>query len=84
MAALIFTDIARDGMLGGVNAEATVELARTVSIPVIASGGANSVRDIETLAKADVPIAGLVIGRALYDGRIDPGQALQAARKGAD
>ncbi len=84
VAALIFTDIARDGMLGGVNAEATVELARTVSIPVIASGGANSVRDIEILAKADVPIAGLVIGRALYDGRIDPGQALQAARKGAD
>jgi len=84
VAALIFTDIGRDGMLEGVNVAATAELARSVSIPVIASGGANSVRDIEALAEADAPIAGLVIGRALYDGRIDPAQALQAARKTTD
>jgi phosphoribosylformimino-5-aminoimidazole carboxamide ribotide isomerase len=84
VAALIFTDIGRDGMLEGVNIQATAELARGVSIPVIASGGANSVRDIELLAKADAPIAGLVIGRALYDGRIDPEQALTIARGRSD
>ena len=80
VAAIIFTDIARDGMLQGVNVAATAELARSVSIPVIASRGANSVRYIELLKDAKAPIAGVVIGRALYDGRIDPQQALTAAR----
>jgi phosphoribosylformimino-5-aminoimidazole carboxamide ribotide isomerase len=82
VAALIFTDIGRDGMLGGVNVDATSELARAISIPVIASGGANSVRDIERLVDADGPIAGLVIGRALYDSRIEPAAALRAAAQG--
>ncbi|HYM17575.1 MAG TPA: HisA/HisF-related TIM barrel protein, partial [Micropepsaceae bacterium] len=81
VAALIFTDIGRDGMMQGVNVAATAELARSVSVPVIASGGANSVRDIEALVEADAPVAGLVIGRALYDGRIEPALALRAARQ---
>lgn len=79
VAAIIFTDIARDGMLGGVNVVATAELARAVSIPVIASGGVNGVRDIEALAQSGANIAGVVIGRALYDGRIDAKAALVAA-----
>ena len=80
VAAIIFTDIARDGMLQGVNTEATAALARAVRIPIIASGGVNSVRDIELLSQSGAPIAGVVIGRALYDGRVDPRAALQAAR----
>lgn len=78
--AIIFTDIARDGMLQGVNANGTAELAKAVSIPVIASGGVGSVKDIETLRDSGANIAGVVIGRALYDGRIDPAAALAAAR----
>ena len=80
VAAIIFTDIARDGMLQGVNVAATAALAKAVSIPVIASGGVGGVKDIEALAQAATPIAGVVIGRALYDGRIDPRAALAAAR----
>ena len=80
VAAIIFTDIARDGMLGGVNVGATADLARSVSLPVIASGGVNGVADIGALANSGAPIAGVVIGRALYDGRIDPAAALKAAR----
>lgn len=80
VAAIIFTDIARDGMLAGVNVAATAELARSVAIPVIASGGVNSVQDIELLSKSDAPIAGVVIGRALYDGRIEPAEALALAK----
>jgi phosphoribosylformimino-5-aminoimidazole carboxamide ribotide isomerase len=79
VAAIIFTDIRRDGMLGGVNVTATAELARAVSIPIIASGGVNGVRDIERLIKVKAGIAGVVIGRALYDGRIDATTALAAA-----
>ena len=78
VAAIIFTDIARDGMLQGVNAEATADLARSVTIPVIASGGVGGIEDITRLA-AEPKIAGVVIGRALYDGRIDPKAALAAA-----
>jgi phosphoribosylformimino-5-aminoimidazole carboxamide ribotide isomerase len=81
VAAIIFTDIARDGMLQGVNATATAALARAISIPVIASGGVNGVADIEALAEANAGIAGVVIGRALYDRRIDAAEALAAARK---
>jgi phosphoribosylformimino-5-aminoimidazole carboxamide ribotide isomerase len=79
VAAIVFTDIARDGMLGGVNVAATAELARAVSIPVIASGGVGGVGDVEALKKSGANIAGVVIGRALYDGRIDPKAALAAA-----
>ena len=80
VAAIIFTDIARDGMLGGVNVAATAALAQAVSIPVIASGGVSGVADIRQLREAGAPIAGVVIGRALYDGRIDPAEALVASR----
>lgn len=80
VAAIIFTDIARDGMMEGANVESTAALAKSVSIPVIASGGVNSVRDIERLRDCDAAIAGVVVGRALYDGRIDPAQALMTAR----
>ena len=82
VAAIIFTDITRDGMLGGVNAEATAALARTVRIPVIASGGVAGIEDIQTLKAANEPnILGVIIGRALYDGRIDPKAALDLAGK---
>jgi phosphoribosylformimino-5-aminoimidazole carboxamide ribotide isomerase len=80
VAAIIFTDIARDGMLRGVNVEATAALARAISIPVIASGGVSGVEDVRALTASDAPIAGVVIGRALYDGRIDATEALHAAR----
>lgn len=81
-AALIFTDIDRDGILAGVNVDATAALARAVSIPVIASGGVAGVADILALkaqVKAGAGIAGVIVGRALYDGRIDPVEALRAA-----
>jgi phosphoribosylformimino-5-aminoimidazole carboxamide ribotide isomerase len=79
VAAVIFTDIARDGMMQGVNVEATAALARAISIPVIASGGVSSVDDISGLVAAKAGIAGVVIGRALYDGRLAPAAALAAA-----
>lgn len=77
VAAILFTDVDRDGLLHGVNVRATAALARAVSIPVIASGGVSGLGDIEALLAADEPnIAGVVIGRALYDGRIDAKAAL--------
>ncbi|MEJ0027795.1 MAG: 1-(5-phosphoribosyl)-5-[(5-phosphoribosylamino)methylideneamino]imidazole-4-carboxamide isomerase [Rhizomicrobium sp.] len=77
VAAILFTDIDGDGLLQGVNVEATAALARAVRIPVIASGGVGSLEDIERLLAAREPnIEGVVIGRALYDGRIDPAAAL--------
>ncbi|MBV8092051.1 MAG: 1-(5-phosphoribosyl)-5-[(5-phosphoribosylamino)methylideneamino]imidazole-4-carboxamide isomerase [Acetobacteraceae bacterium] len=79
-AALIYTDIARDGMLGGVNLEQTKSLAQQVSIPVIASGGVASLADLQALKRLSVPnIEGVIIGRALYDGRIVPAAALTLA-----
>ena len=78
-AAVIYTDIARDGMLGGVNVEATAALARAVSLPVIASGGVAGVEDLVALREAKAGIEGAIIGRALYDGRIEPRAALAAA-----
>ena len=76
-AAIIYTDIDRDGMLGGVNLEATLALARAVRLPVIASGGVASLNDLASLAAvASEGIEGVIIGRALYDGRIDPTAAL--------
>ena len=80
--AIVFTDIARDGMMEGLNVEATAELANAVRIPVIASGGVAGIGDIEALVAAKAPnIEGVIIGRALYDGRIEPKAALAAAGK---
>jgi phosphoribosylformimino-5-aminoimidazole carboxamide ribotide isomerase len=80
VAAILFTDVDGDGLLQGVNVAATAALARAVRIPVIASGGVGSIADIERLKAANEPnIEGVVIGRALYDGRIDPAQALALA-----
>jgi phosphoribosylformimino-5-aminoimidazole carboxamide ribotide isomerase len=79
VAAVIFTDIARDGMMQGVNVTATAALARAISIPVIASGGVSSADDIRALVAEQAGIAGVVIGRALYDGRLKAADALAAA-----
>jgi phosphoribosylformimino-5-aminoimidazole carboxamide ribotide isomerase len=78
-AAVIYTDIARDGMLTGVNVAATAALARAVRLPVIASGGVAGVEDITALREAGAGIEGAILGRALYDGRIEPKVALAAA-----
>jgi phosphoribosylformimino-5-aminoimidazole carboxamide ribotide isomerase len=79
VAAIIHTDIARDGMLAGVNIAATLALAARVSAPVIASGGIGSLDDLRALrdAAAGSRIEGVIVGRALYDGRVDPGRALE-------
>jgi phosphoribosylformimino-5-aminoimidazole carboxamide ribotide isomerase len=80
VAAVIFTDIGRDGMLAGVNVEATADLARGLGVPVIASGGLASLDDIRSLKAREADgIAGAILGRALYDGRVDPGRALSVA-----
>jgi phosphoribosylformimino-5-aminoimidazole carboxamide ribotide isomerase len=77
VAAIVFTDIGRDGVLAGPNTEATIELARAVSIPVILSGGVSSLADLATIkAAGDGILAGVVCGRAIYDGRIDVAQAV--------
>ncbi|MCA0422445.1 MAG: 1-(5-phosphoribosyl)-5-[(5-phosphoribosylamino)methylideneamino]imidazole-4-carboxamide isomerase [Proteobacteria bacterium] len=77
VAAIIYTDIARDGMLSGINWEGTIALAEAVAIPVIASGGLASLADIERLVAPDChKLAGAITGRALYDGRLDPAAAL--------
>ena len=77
VAAIIFTDIGRDGALTGVNLEATAELARATSIPVIASGGVASIDDIHALARDDSGIEGVITGRAIYDGQLDLAEALR-------
>lgn len=80
VAAILFTDVDGDGLLGGVNVAATSALARAVRIPVIASGGVGSIGDIDALMAANEPnIEGVVIGRALYDERIDAVTALAHA-----
>ncbi|MBE88161.1 MAG: 1-(5-phosphoribosyl)-5-[(5-phosphoribosylamino)methylideneamino]imidazole-4-carboxamide isomerase [Rhodospirillaceae bacterium] len=76
-AAIIYTDIGRDGVLRGPNIEATVKLASSVQTPVIASGGVSGAEDIKTLAAAS-SIAGAIIGRALYDGRVSLAEAIAA------
>ena len=76
VAAIVATDIGRDGLKTGVNVPFTAELANTISIPIIASGGVASVDDIRALIAADAPIAGSILGRALYDGDIVAGEVI--------
>ena len=77
IAAIIYTDIDRDGILTGINWDSTLELADAVSIPVIASGGLASIDDVKRMLEPDVSkLEGAISGRALYDGRIDPREAL--------
>ncbi|MDW4497428.1 1-(5-phosphoribosyl)-5-[(5-phosphoribosylamino)methylideneamino]imidazole-4-carboxamide isomerase [Sulfitobacter sp. D35] len=79
VAAIIYTDINRDGAMGGPNVAATADLARAVSIPVIASGGVSSLDDLRALMQTGV-ISGAISGRALYDGAIDLAEALAALK----
>lgn len=80
VAALLFTDVGRDGLLKGCNVEATVDLARAVDIPVIASGGVAGIGEIHVLAlHARDGVEGVITGRALYDGRLDLAAALSVA-----
>lgn len=81
VSAIIYTDIDRDGILAGINWDATLDLANAVSIPVIASGGLASMEDIERMLQPDAArLEGAISGRALYDGRIDPAEALALIR----
>jgi len=82
VAAIIYTDIDRDGVLAGINWPATIELADAVAIPVIASGGLASIADIVRMTQPDAKkLEGAISGRALYDGRIDPAEALAILRR---
>ncbi len=82
VAAIVFTDVSRDGMMQGVNVEATVELASAIHIPVIASGGVTDINDIKRLCATDEEgIVGVVVGRALYEGTIDLAEAQAHAKK---
>ena len=82
--AIIYTDIGRDGMLSGINIEATVRLARELSIPVIASGGISDLKDIEALCAVESEgIVGAITGRALYQGTLDFRQAVATAERNA-
>ncbi len=81
VAAIVYTDIARDGMLRGLNLDATIALAEAISIPVIASGGLASIADIKALLEPrSQKLAGVIAGRALYDGRLDATEALTLIR----
>lgn len=81
VAAIIYTDIMRDGAMQGPNVEATAALARAVSIPVIASGGISSLADLVALRDCGVALDGAISGRALYDGALDLNKALTALRE---
>jgi phosphoribosylformimino-5-aminoimidazole carboxamide ribotide isomerase len=82
VAAIIYTDIARDGLLKGLNLDATIALAEAISIPVIASGGLASIDDIKAmLTPRASKLEGAIAGRALYDGRLDAGEALKLIRE---
>ncbi|MFL5340841.1 MAG: 1-(5-phosphoribosyl)-5-[(5-phosphoribosylamino)methylideneamino]imidazole-4-carboxamide isomerase [Gemmataceae bacterium] len=76
LAAIVYTDIAKDGMLGGPNFEALAELRAAVALPVIASGGVTTVADVKKLARLN--LSGCIVGRALYEGRLDLTAALSA------
>ena len=81
VAAIIYTDIARDGLLKGLNLDATIALADAVSIPVVASGGLASIEDVKKLLEPRAQkLEGAIAGRALYDGRLDAGEALRMVR----
>jgi len=80
VAAIIYTDIDRDGALTGVNVEQTALLALSTSIPVIASGGVASLDDLTALKATGAPFEGVISGRALYDGRLDSKAALELLR----
>jgi phosphoribosylformimino-5-aminoimidazole carboxamide ribotide isomerase len=81
VAAIIYTDIARDGLLKGLNIDSTLALANALTIPVIASGGLASIEDISRLTQPDCAVLeGAITGRALYDGRLDPTEALTLIR----
>ena len=81
--ALIYTDIGRDGMMSGINIEATLKLAQQLKTPIIASGGLNSLTDVQTICEKLVPegVIGAIAGRALYEGKIDLQKAQAAANK---
>jgi phosphoribosylformimino-5-aminoimidazole carboxamide ribotide isomerase len=81
--ALVYTDIGRDGMMSGVNVDATLKLAQAIRIPIIASGGLNSLKDVQTVCERLAPegVIGAIAGRALYEGRIDFKKAQAAADK---
>lgn len=84
VAAIIYTDIARDGAMQGMNVEGTAALANSVGIPVIASGGVTNLDDLHALKAANAPgIIGVISGRAIYDGRLDPAQALALLKDAA-
>lgn len=84
VAAIIYTNIARDGMLSGLDFEGTIALGHALTIPVIASGGLASIRDIERLTEPDCAgLAGAITGRALYDGRLDAAEALALMKRRA-
>ena len=79
---IIYTDIGRDGMLSGVNLDATVKLAESISIPVVASGGVTDLKDIEKLSEvSNVGIRGVITGRAIYEGTLDFEKAQALADK---
>jgi phosphoribosylformimino-5-aminoimidazole carboxamide ribotide isomerase len=81
VAAIIYTDVTRDGMLKGLNLDATIALAEAISIPVVASGGLASIDDIKALLEPRAKkLAGAIAGRALYDGRLDAAEALKMIR----
>jgi phosphoribosylformimino-5-aminoimidazole carboxamide ribotide isomerase len=81
VAAIVYTDVARDGMLEGINWDATIALAEAISIPVIASGGLASIEDIKAMVEPRASkLEGAIAGRALYDGRLDPAEALKMIR----
>ena len=81
VAAIVYTDIARDGLLKGLNLDATIALADAISIPVIASGGLASIDDIKALLEPHAKkLEGAIAGRALYDGRLDAAEALSLIR----
>ncbi len=81
VAAIIYTDIDRDGILTGINWTSTIKLANSVSTPVIASGGLASIEDVRRMMHPDcAKLEGAITGRALYDGRLDPKEALQTLR----
>src|ERR1043166_7969860 len=81
VAAIVYSDVKRDGMLQGINWDATIALADAISTPVIASGGLASIRDIQRMTQPDArKLEGAIAGRALYDGRLDAKEALRMIR----